>query len=125
MELTRERISFTFDPRDMLLSLQMGFRTSVACAILERTSGLEPSFETTAPKYMKLVTVPSIALWCPAKLILKQCSFKVVVVGWCDGGLKGSLDPKQPTNQPTSFKVAENYVFHVLYCLQIALVLSI
>ena len=50
MEMTRERISFTFDPRDMLLSLQMGFsfvRASVACAILERTSGLEPLSETT------------------------------------------------------------------------------
>ena len=48
MEMTRERISFTFDPRDMLLSLQMGFRfvrAAVACAILERTSGLEPSSE--------------------------------------------------------------------------------
>ena len=62
MEMTRERISFTFDPRDMLLSLQMGFsfvRAAVACAILERTSGLEPSSETTAPRYLKLVTVPS------------------------------------------------------------------
>ena len=59
MEITRERISFTFDPRDMLLSLQMGFsfvRAAVACAILERTSGLEPSSETTAPRYLKLVT---------------------------------------------------------------------
>ena len=46
MEMTRERISFTFDPKDMLLSLQMGFsfvRAAVACSILERTSGLEPS----------------------------------------------------------------------------------
>ena len=45
MEMTRERISFTFDPRDMLLSLQMGLsfvRAAVACAVLERTSGLEP-----------------------------------------------------------------------------------
>ena len=50
MEMTRERISFTFDPRDMLLSLQMGFsfvRAAVTCSILERTSGLEPSYETT------------------------------------------------------------------------------
>ena len=57
-----ERISFTFDPRDMLLSLQMGFsfvRSAVACAILERTSGLEPSSETTAPRYLKLVTEPN------------------------------------------------------------------
>ena len=35
----------------------MGFslvRAAVACAILERTSGLEPSSETTAPMYLKL-----------------------------------------------------------------------
>ena len=62
METTRERISFTFDPRDMLLSLQVGFscvRAAVACEILERTSGLEPPSETTAPRYLKLVTVPN------------------------------------------------------------------
>ena len=65
MEMTRERISFTFDPRDMLLSLQMGFsfvRAAVVCAILERTSGLEPSSETIAPRYLKLVTVPNFCL---------------------------------------------------------------
>ena len=62
MEMTRECISFTFDPSDMLLSLQMGFSivtAAVTYAILERTSGLEPSSETTAPRYLKLVTVPS------------------------------------------------------------------
>ena len=72
MEMTRERISF--ESRDMLLSLQMGFsfvRAAVACAILERTSGLEPSSETTAPRYLKLVSVPNfcpftfISLWMP------------------------------------------------------------
>ena len=58
----REHISFTFDPRAMFLSLQIGFsfvRAAMACAILERTSGLEPSSETTAPRYLKLVTVPN------------------------------------------------------------------
>ena len=30
----------------------------MACAMLERTSGLEPSSETTAPRYLKLFTVP-------------------------------------------------------------------
>ena len=74
MEMTRERISFTFDPRDMLLSLQMGFsfvRAAVAYAILERTSGLDPSSETTVPRYLKVVTVPNfcpftfISLWMP------------------------------------------------------------
>ena len=78
MEMTRERISFTFDPRDMLLSLQMCFsfvRAAVACAILERISGLRQSSETTAPRYLKLVTVPSfcpftfISLWMPLFVI--------------------------------------------------------
>ena len=60
--MTRERISFTSDPIDMLLSLQMGFsfvRAAVAYSIFERISGLEPSSQTTAPRYLKLVTVPS------------------------------------------------------------------
>ena len=72
MEMTRERISSTFDPRDMLLSLQMGFsfvRAAVACAILERTSGLEPPSEATAPGYLKLVTVPK---FCPFTFISHQ-----------------------------------------------------
>ena len=38
----------------------------MACAIIERTSGLEPSSETTAPRYLKLVTV---ANFCPFTLI--------------------------------------------------------
>ena len=47
----------------------MGFsfvRAAVACAILERTSGLEPSSETTAPRYLMLVTVP---IFCPVTFI--------------------------------------------------------
>ena len=39
MEMTREHISFTFDPIDMLFSLQIGFsfiRAAVVWAILER-----------------------------------------------------------------------------------------
>ena len=70
MEMTRERISFTLDPRDMVLSLQMGFsfvRAAVACAICERISGLEDlSSETTAERYLKHVTVPS---FCPVIFI--------------------------------------------------------
>ena len=34
----------------------------MACAILERTSGLEPSFETTAPRYLKLVSFALLPL---------------------------------------------------------------
>ena len=39
MEMTRECISNTFDPKDMLFSLQIGFSfvgPAVACPILER-----------------------------------------------------------------------------------------
>ena len=38
MEMTKEHISFTFDPRDTLLSLQMSLsfvKAAVACAILK------------------------------------------------------------------------------------------
>ena len=42
----------------------------MACAILERTSGLEPSSETNAPRYLKLVTVPN---FCPFTFILFVC----------------------------------------------------
>ena len=55
---------------DILLSLQMDFsfvRAAVACAILERTSGLETSSETTTPRYLKLVTV---LIFCPFYLYL-------------------------------------------------------
>ena len=69
MEMTRECVSFIFDLRGMLLSLKLGFsfvRAKVACAILERIAGLEPSPETTARRYLELVTVPS---FCPFTLI--------------------------------------------------------
>ena len=88
MEMIRERISFTFDPKDMLLSLQMGFsfvRAVVACAILERTSVLEQSSETTAPRYLKLVTVPNfcpftfISLWMPFALFIISLVFSALI----------------------------------------------
>ena len=87
MEMTRECISFTFDPRDML-SLQMGFnfvRAVMACAIIERTSGLELSSETTTPRYLKLVTVPSfcpftfISLWMPFALFVNSSVFSALI----------------------------------------------
>ena len=87
MEITRERIGFTFDPRDMLLPFQMGFsfvRAAVACAILERTAGLEPSSETTAPRYLKLVAVPNfcpftfISLWMPLALFVISLVFSAL-----------------------------------------------
>ena len=85
IEMTRERISFMFDPRDMLLSLQMGFsfvRAAVACAILERTSGLEPSSETTVPSYLKLVTVPSFCPFTSISLSLSGCHWRCLSLVW-------------------------------------------
>ena len=88
MEMTRGRISFTFDPRDMLLSLQMGVsfvKAAVACAILERTSGLEPSSETTTPRYLNFVTVPNfypftfISLWMPLALFVSSLVFSALI----------------------------------------------
>ena len=84
MEMTRSAISFTFDPRDMLLSLQMGFsfdRAAVACAILERTSGLEPSSETTVPRYLKLVAVPNFCLF--TFISLSGCHWRCLSSVWC------------------------------------------
>ena len=46
----------------MLLLFQTGFsllNAAVFCAILESISGLEPSSDTTEPRYLKLVTVSS------------------------------------------------------------------
>ena len=54
--MKRERINFTFDPKYILLSLQMGFRfvrAAVACVILKRISGLEPSSERIASRLSK------------------------------------------------------------------------
>ena len=77
MEMTREHIGFTLDLRDMLLlCLQTDFvRAAVACAVLERTSGNEPLYETNnCSKIFELFIVPSfrpftlISLWMPMVL---------------------------------------------------------
>ena len=60
MDVTRERISRIFELREILLSIQTGFslvNATVACAILESISGLEPSSVVTEPRYLKIVTV--------------------------------------------------------------------
>ena len=57
MEMTRETVGFTLDLRDMLLSFVTDcsfVRAAVACVILEKTSGIEPSCETTALRYLDL-----------------------------------------------------------------------
>ena len=78
MDVTRKRI---LELREILLSIQTGFslvNAAVVCAILESTSGLEPSTVITEPRSLKLVTVSS---FCPFTL------FSAAV-------------PEQPNDQP-------------------------
>ena len=46
--------------------LASALSAAVDCVILQKTSGLEPSYVTIAPRYLKLVTVPS---FCPLTLL--------------------------------------------------------
>ena len=45
----------------------------MACSILERTTGLEPSSETTAPRYLKLVTASAPLLYLSLAAIGAVC----------------------------------------------------
>ena len=57
-----ERISFTVDPMDMFLSVQIGYRftrAAMADTIIGRTFGFEPLSEAIASRYFKLVHFPS------------------------------------------------------------------
>ena len=68
VDMTRECISSILEVREMLLLFQTGFslvNAAVICAILESISGFEASFDTTEPRYLKLVTVSS---FCPFNL---------------------------------------------------------
>ena len=70
MDVTRERISRVFEPREMLLSFQTGFsivNVTVVRAIQESISGLEPSSDKIEPRYSKLVTISS---FCPFHLLV-------------------------------------------------------
>ena len=69
MDVTRERISHILELRGMLLLFQNGFylvNAAVVCAIPESISGLEPSSDTTEPRYLKLVTDSN---FCPFTMI--------------------------------------------------------
>ena len=54
--MIRERNSFAFDPGHMLLPLQIGL-SYIRAAVLEKTSGFEPSSDTIAPRYLELAAV--------------------------------------------------------------------
>ena len=130
MQMTRERISFTFDPRDMLLSRQTGssfVRAAVACAILERTSGLEPSPETTAPRYLKLVTEPNfchfafISLWMPLALFVISLVFSALIsilylVQVCRNFLLELLAPALPQLVHLCHRQTANWLYFCRLC---------
>ena len=64
MEMTRARISFIFDLSVMFLSFQIVFSLFIAadvCAILDMISGFDPSSDTTALRYLNLLTVSSFS----------------------------------------------------------------
>ena len=76
MDLTRDRISFTFDPKDML------YRSSLALALTELQSLREPPvlslpLKQFAPRNLKFVTVPS---FCPLALISLWMSWALFVI---------------------------------------------
>ena len=86
--MNKECINFTFDPRGMLLSVQTVFifvRAEVACAFHERTSGFEPSSETTVLRDLKLDAVPSfylfilIGTWMPLALFVIISVFSALI----------------------------------------------
>ena len=65
MDMARERISLIFELMAMFLSFQMTFSlvtAAVVWAILDSTSGLDPSSDTIAHRYLKLRTVSSFLL---------------------------------------------------------------
>ena len=65
MDMDRERISLILELMAMFLSFQMTISLVTAAevlAMLESTSGLDPSCVTIAPRYLKQRTVSSFLL---------------------------------------------------------------
>ena len=77
---TMESTSFTFDPRDMLLSFHIGFslRAAVAWSVLQRATVFDPPSKTIAPMYLKPVTVPSL---CPLTLTSLWVALTLFAIG--------------------------------------------
>ena len=65
MDMAKECISLMLELMALFLSFQMTFSlvtAAVVRAILESTSGLDPSSDTIVPRYLKLRTVSSFLL---------------------------------------------------------------
>ena len=62
IDMSSARISLILFFREMLLFFHIGFSLAIAaevCAILERISDFDPSFDSVAPRYLTLATVSS------------------------------------------------------------------
>ena len=80
MDMTKERNSLIFEQRSMFLSSQMILSfvsAAMVWAILERTSRMDPSSVTMAPKYLKLWTVSSFS---PLTLMLLLMPLVLLVI---------------------------------------------
>ena len=67
----------------MLLSFQTGFHLVTAvviCAILENISGLEPSSDTTEPRYLRLVTISSFYPFTLISTLMSLVLFVIILV---------------------------------------------
>ena len=90
MKMTTARISLIFDLSVMFLSFQMVTSLFIAadvCAILDMISGFDPS-DTTAPRYLNLLTVLSFYFTLTAFLhsaeyhIYVKKQEYILLVGW-------------------------------------------
>ena len=82
MDMAGERISLILELMAMFLSFQMTFSlvsAAVVWAILESTSGLDPSSCTIAPRYLKLRTVSSFLLSMVMSVMMPLALF---VISW-------------------------------------------
>ena len=82
MDMARERISLILELMAMFLSFQMTFTLVIAAvvwAILDSTSGLDPSYDTTAPRYLNLQTVYSFLLSLVMSMLMPLVLF---VISW-------------------------------------------
>ena len=82
MDMARERISLILEVMAMFLSFQMTFSLVIAAvvwAILDSTSGLNPSSDTIAPRYLKLRTVSSFLLPMVMSVLMPLVLF---VINW-------------------------------------------
>ena len=92
----------------------------MACAILERTSGLEPSSETTAPSYLKLVTVPNfcpftfICLSMPLALFVISLVFSALIAILCLVQVLSRLSTKTSSSCSSSARASMSMANHRL-----------